>query len=213
MTKSRCMSSDRLKATIAGVLATGLAAAAPLAAQSGRAAAPVTVEAAPISVPADYVIGPEDVLTVNFRYEPDISGDVTVRPDGKISLAIVKDIDAAGLTIEQLRVKLNEAAAPYLKGDPAISVQAKLIKSRKVSIIGEVAKQGEYDLLGPTNVVQLLARAGGLGAYANQEKILIVRTVNGKQTSRIFNYSEFKKGKNLEQNILLQPGDQVIVPE
>ena len=212
MTTRRVTSVDRMKAVLTGVLAVAIVTSAPLAAQSGRAETPVTVEAAP--VPADYVIGPEDVLTINFRYEPDISGDVTVRPDGKISLQIVKDIDAAGLTVEQLRVKLNEAAAPYIKGDPAISVQAKLIKSRKVSIMGEVGgRQGEYPLLGPTNVTQLLAQAGGLGPYANQKRILIIRTVNGKQTSRIFNYDDFKKGKNLEQNILLQPGDQIIVPE
>jgi polysaccharide export outer membrane protein len=199
---------------IAGVLTAVLATVpATVSAQSRQPIGPVTVEADPVVVPADYVIGPEDVLTINFRYEPDISGDVTVRPDGKISLAIVKDIVAVGLTIEELRATLNKAAACCLKGDPAITVQAKTIKSRKVSIIGEVNKQGEFPLLGPTKVVQLLALAGGLTLYADQEKILIVRTVDGKQTSRIFNYDQFKKGKNLEQNILLQPGDQVIVPE
>jgi polysaccharide export outer membrane protein len=163
-------------------------------------------------VPTDYVIGPEDVLNVHFRYDEDLSGQVTVRPDGKISLPLVRDVDVAGLTIEEARARLTELASGLFQGDPAITVQAVEIHSRKVFIDGNVAKVGAYPLLAPTSVLQLIATAGGLLEWAKQKDIVILRTVDGRQVAYEFNYNDVKKGKNLQQNILLKPGDTVVVP-
>jgi polysaccharide export outer membrane protein len=184
----------------------------------GAASAPITVsatasQAEPLVVPADYVIGAEDVLTIQFWKEADMSGDVPVRPDGKISLPLVNDVDVAGLTIEQLRLKLNKAATPFLTNPPNVAVQVKQINSRRVFITGLIAKPGAYPHLGPMDVLTLITLAGGLQDFANEERIVIIRTENGVQTSRIFDYSQVKQGKRLEQNIQLKPGDRIIVPD
>lgn len=162
-------------------------------------------------VPADYVIGPEDVLTIVFWREKDLSGDVAVRPDGRISLPLLNEVDAAGLTPEQLRVRLTQAADKFLT-EPTVTVVVKQINSRKVFITGQVAKQGYYALGGPTTVLQLIAMAGGTLEYADEKNISITRLEKGKQVRLKFNYEDFKKGKNLEQNITLRPGDTIIVP-
>ena len=164
-----------------------------------------------IEVPADYVIGADDVLTIVFWREKDISGDVPVRPDGRISLPLLNDVEAAGLTPEQLRVRLTGLADKFIS-EPTVTVMVKQINSRRVYITGEIAKPGPYQLGGPTKVLQLITIAGGVREYADEKNISIIRTVNGKETRLRFNYDEVKKGKNLDQNVLLKPGDQVIVP-
>jgi len=175
---------------------------------AGAAAAPV---AGAVEVPADYVIGPEDVLGVVYWRDKDMSGDVAVRPDGKISLPLLNDVQAAGMTPAQLRDKLVEASKQYFE-DPSITVVVKQMNSRKVFITGEVGKPGPYPLAGPTTVLQLISIAGGLRDYADSKKILIVRNEHGKQTSFLFNYKDVVSRKNLRQNIELKPGDTVIVP-
>ncbi len=162
-------------------------------------------------VPGDYVIGPDDVLTIVFWREKDLSGDVAVRPDGKISLPLLNDIEAAGLTPEELRLRVT-AAAEKLMEEPTVTVVVKQINSRKVFITGQVAKPGPYPLNGPTTVVQLLAIAGGVLEYADDKNIAIMRTENGRPVSLRFNYDQVKKRRNLEQNIQLKPGDTIIVP-
>lgn len=176
---------------------------------ASRNAAPAIPAGA--AVPADYVIGPDDVLTIYFWREKEMSGDVAVRPDGRISLPLLNDIDAAGLTPEELRVRVTEAANTLIE-DPTVTVVVKQINSRKVFITGQVGKPGPYPLSGPTTVVQLIAMAGGVAEYADDKNISIVRVENGKQVSLRFNYDEVKKRKKLEQNILLKPGDTIIVP-
>jgi polysaccharide export outer membrane protein len=164
-----------------------------------------------VVVPADYVIGADDVLTILFWREKEMSGDVQVRPDGRISLPLLNDVVAAGLTPEQLRVKLTEASTMLI--DPAVTVVVKQINSRKVYITGNVNKPGPYPLGGPTTVMQLITTAGGLLEYADQEDIGILRTdAAGKQTRLRFNYKDVARGRRLEQNILLKPGDTIIVP-
>lgn len=163
------------------------------------------------AVPADYVIGADDVLTIVFWREKDLSGDVAVRPDGRISLPLLNDIEAAGLTPEQLRLRVTGAAAKLLE-EPNVTVIVKQINSRKVYITGQVNRPGPYPLTGPTTVVQLIAMAGGVHEYADDENITIMRTEHGKQISFRFNYDEVKKRRRLEQNIPLKPGDTVIVP-
>jgi polysaccharide export outer membrane protein len=162
-------------------------------------------------IPADYVIGPDDVLTIVYWKDKDMTGDVTVRTDGKISLPLLNDVQAAGLTPTQLRDRLLDQSKRYIE-DPSITIVVKQINSRKVFITGEVIKPGPYALTGPMNVLQLLALAGGLKEYADSKKIVIVRTENGRSVSYPFNYKDATAGKSLEQNIELKPGDTVVVP-
>jgi polysaccharide export outer membrane protein len=162
-------------------------------------------------IPPGYVIGADDVLTVVFWRDKEMSGDVAVRPDGKISLPLLNDVEAAGLTPEQLRERLTQAAGRLIE-DPNVSVIVKTINSRKVFVTGQVGKPGPYPLSAPTTVLQLLATAGGVLEYAKAKDIRIMRTESGKQVSYKFNYKDVIEGKNLKQNIELKPGDTVIVP-
>jgi polysaccharide export outer membrane protein len=194
------------------VLCSLVTSAAQQAATPGGNGSADTPAAAPLPVvPADYVIGAEDVLGIVFWREKELSADVAVRPDGRISLPLLNDVDAAGLTPEQLRVRITEAANKYVE-EPTVSVVVKDIRSRKVFITGHVAKPAAYSLGGPTTVMQLITMAGGVQEFADDEKIQIIRTENGRQISLRFNYDQVKKGKNLQQNILLKPGDTVVVP-
>jgi len=172
-----------------------------------QAAAP----AAPVVVPSEYMIGSDDVLKVDFWRDKDLTSDVTVRPDGKISLPLMNDIQAAGLTPAQLRDRIADAAKTYVE-DPVVTVEVKAINSRKVFITGEVKKPGPYSLTSALSVLQLISIAGGLGDYAKSEKITIVRSEGGKLTSFKFNYKEVLNQRKLEQNIELKPGDSVLVP-
>jgi polysaccharide export outer membrane protein len=196
------------------VLAVGFASVERVAAQS-TAASPVpatTTNGAPVlKTPPGYVIGPEDVLTIVFWREKDLSGDVIVRPDGRISLPLLNEFEASGLTPDQLREKILTAADQYVQ-EPNLTIVVKQINSRRVYITGMVHKPGPYSLMAPTTVVQLLAMAGGLQDYAEKKNIVVMRTVDGSPVSYRFNYKEVIDGKNLKQNIELKPGDTVIVP-
>lgn len=174
-----------------------------------RAATPVVP--AGVVTPPDYVIGPDDVLNIVFWREQDLSSEVAVRPDGKISLPLLNEIQASGLTPEQLRGNLTQAANRYVE-DPAVTVVVKAINSRKVFITGLVGKPGPYPLSSPTTVLQLIAMAGGVQEYAKADRIVVMRTENGRTVSHKFNYKQVSEGKNLQQNIELKPGDTIIVP-
>jgi polysaccharide export outer membrane protein len=181
--------------------------------QNGNPAKPPAGVNIPAGVPtpADYVIGPDDVLTVVFWREKDLSGDVAVRPDGMITLPLLNDVKATGLTPEQLRDQLTKAAEKFVEV-PSVTVVVKQINSRKVFVTGMVGKAGPYPLTGPTTVMQMLAMAGGVHEFADQKNITILRTENGRQIAFRFNYKDVKKRKNLKQNIELKPGDTIIVP-
>jgi polysaccharide export outer membrane protein len=167
---------------------------------------------APAAAPSPaYVIGPEDVLSVVFWRDKEMTTDVVVRPDGKISLPVLNEIDAAGLTPEQLQQRILHAASRYVE-HPSAPVIVKEIKSRRVFITGQVNKPGEYVLIGPMRVVQLIALAGGLQEFADGSHISVMRVDNGRQVAFPFNYDEVKNRKNLAQNIELKPGDTVIIP-
>ena len=159
----------------------------------------------------DYKIGTDDVLSIVFWREKDLSGDVTVRPDGKITLPLLNELDAAGLTPEQLREKVRESAGKFVQ-DPEVTVLVKTMNSRRVFITGQVGKPGAYPLMGATTVLQLIAMAGGVNEYADAENISVMRTENGKATALRFNYKDVSKRKKLEQNVELKPGDTVVVP-
>jgi polysaccharide export outer membrane protein len=172
--------------------------------------APKDPNASPV-LPLGYSIGPDDILSIVFWRDKDMSMDVQVRPDGMISLPLINDVLAAGQTPDQLREKLTEESKKYLE-DPNVTVIVKEIRSRRVFIQGQVAKQGPYPLTGPTTVLQLISLAGGMGEYADSKNIMVVRIENGKQVPHKFNYKEVISGKKLAQNIELKPGDTVVVP-
>ena len=164
-----------------------------------------------ITPPADYVIGADDQLKIVFWRDDSLSGDVVVRPDGKISLTLLNDIQAAGLTPNQLRENLTQAAAKYVT-DPSVTVIVKAINSRKVYVTGQVNKPGPYLLNDNMTILQMLAVAGGLQEWADADHILVMRTENGQTKSYKFNYKDVRKGKGLQQNIPLKPGDTIVVP-
>jgi len=192
------------------------AAQGPTPARPAPAAAPAAAPkpgSAPEAVkpPEDYVIGTDDLLSVSFWREKELSTDVVVRPDGKITLPLINDVYAAGLTPDQLREKVLTEAARYLE-DPSPTVVVKQINSRKVFITGEVFKPGPYALTAPTSVLQLIAMAGGLQEFAQKKDIMILRMEAGRQIAFTFDYSSVVKRKNLQQNIFLKPGDTIVVP-
>jgi polysaccharide export outer membrane protein len=180
----------------------------PPGAPSG-AASPSVV--AGVEVPEHYIIGPGDVLGIVFWREKELSGDVAVLPDGRITLPLINEVAAAGLTPEQLRSALIEAARQFVT-DPTATVVVRQVNSRRVFVTGMVAKPGQYPLYQTMTVLQLIATAGGLLEYAQSEDIVIIRREPGHIVSFSFNYKQVIKKKNLHQNIDLKPGDTVVVP-
>jgi polysaccharide export outer membrane protein len=164
-----------------------------------------------VVTPPDYVIGPDDVLSVVFWREREMSGDVIVRPDGKISLPLVNDVMAAGLTPEQLRERITQQASAFVK-EPQATVVVKAINSRRVYITGQVEKPGSYPLTSRLSVMQLIATAGGLKEYAKSDRIVVMRFEQGREVRYRFDYKQVLEGKNAAQNLDMQPGDTVVVP-
>jgi polysaccharide export outer membrane protein len=164
------------------------------------------------STPAvpEYVIGIDDVLTIKIWQDASMSGDFMVRPDGKISMPLLNEIDAVGLTTMQLCNRVTQAAKQFLES-PTVSVVVKGFNSRRVFITGNVGKPGAYPMSGRLDIVQLITLAGGLQEFAKKKEILVIRNENGKTVSFKVNYDDISKGKNLNQIIELKPGDQVIV--
>lgn len=173
-----------------------------------RAASATTLAA---NLPPNYVIGPDDVLGIVFWGDEGLTGDVVVRPDGKISVPLLHDIQAAGLTPEALRDSLMKAGSRYLES-PNATVVVRQINSRKVFITGRVQRSGPYVLTAPTTVLQLIALSGGLTDWAQEDQIVVMRNENGRQVRFKFNYNDVREGKKLQQNIMLEPGDTVVVP-
>src|SRR5918993_4750046 len=173
-------------------------------AQSVPTAAAAAVAPRPTDpvVPPGYLIGTDDVLSIMFWKDKDMSADAQVRPDGRIALPLINEVQAAGLTPEQLREKITEESKKYME-DANITVVVRQINSRKAFITGEVHKPGPYPLTSPTTVLQLISLAGGLREYADSKKIVIMRSENGRQTSLPFNYKDVASGKKLNQNIEL----------
>lgn len=175
---------------------------------------PTPAQVAPTGVtpPAGYVIGPDDVLAIVIWREKEMSSDVVVRPDGMISLPLLNELQAAGLTPDQLRAVIEKAASKYVS-EPNASVVVKEIHSRKVYVTGMVVKGGPFPLSGDMTVMQAIALAGGLQEYADSKNIVIIRKDEGRERYFKFNYKDVLKQKNVAQNILLKPGDTIVVPE
>lgn len=178
---------------------------------SGRQASVGASQPGPAAEPSDYVIGPDDVLGIVFWRETDLSGDVVVRPDGRITLPVIGEMMAAGLRPEQLQEQIQAAATKYIN-DPNVAVVVRTINSRKVFVTGRVTTPGTYDLKTAIRIMQAIALAGGLTEYADAKNITVLRTKSGQTQVLKFNYRDVAKGKNLDQNVLLLPGDTIIVP-
>lgn len=155
-----------------------------------------------------YRIGPEDILEISVWKEPNLTKQVAVSPDGRISFPLVGEILAAGATIEEIEYKVKEDIRRYIP-DAVVTVMLVQANSFKVFVLGKVARPGAYTIGKRVNVLQALSYAGGLTQFAKDDRIIIVRN---NEYERHFNYKKIKEGQSLEQNILLEKGDVIIVP-
>ncbi|MGH9563282.1 MAG: polysaccharide biosynthesis/export family protein [Terracidiphilus sp.] len=158
-----------------------------------------------------YVIGAQDVLDVDVWKEKELTRTVEVRPDGRISLPLLNDVQASGLTPMQLAANISDGLKKFIT-DPQVTVIVTQINSQRVYILGEVTKPGAYPLLPGMNVLQALSSAGGFTMFANTKKIYVLRQQAGKQKKFPFNYKDVISGKRTDQNIVLRAGDQIVVP-
>lgn len=158
-----------------------------------------------------YKIGAQDLIRVDVWREDQLTRTVPVRPDGKITLPLLNDVQAAGMTPMELAGVVREGLKKFIT-DPQVTVSVTEINSRRIYVNGEVNKSGAYQLLPHMTVLQALSGSGGFTAFARIKNIYVLRNENGKSTRIPFNYREAIKGKNPEQNIELQPGDVVVVP-
>jgi polysaccharide export outer membrane protein len=165
----------------------------------------------PATLDPNYIIGSQDVLDITVWKEPDISRSEPVRPDGKISLPLLNDVQAAGLTPLQLSNQIKEGLNKFLT-NPEVTVIVSQIGNQRIYILGEAARPGAYVMLPKMTILQALSNAGGFSAFANQKKIYVLRQVSGKQEKLYFNYKEVIEGKDPSQNIELLPGDTIVVP-
>jgi polysaccharide export outer membrane protein len=197
---------------LAVVTAALLAVAPVTAGASAQAQDKPTNAKPPVVVPADYTLGPDDLLTITLvGQDPKYSVDVTVRPDGKITILPVGEILAAGLTLLELKAELTSAYAKHFQA-PVVLVSPKQINSRTVTIAGMVHRPGAYRLNDPMNVIQLIVKAGGLQPNADKESIQIIRRhPDGKVETIPFNYKQLFEPKVVTKIPQLRPGDQVVV--
>jgi len=158
-----------------------------------------------------YVIGPEDVLDISVWKEPEVSRVVPVRPDGRVSLPLLSDVQAAGLTPTQLAARISEGLTEFIAG-PQVTVIVTTINSQRIYIVGEMARPGTYPLVPGMTVLQALSNAGGFTLFADIKNIYILRQENGKQVKYPFNFKDVIKGKKPEQNVGLKTGDTIIIP-
>lgn len=166
------------------------------------------------TIPAspDYVIHPDDVLDVSVWKQPDLSfRGLPVRPDGRISLPLVNDIQASGLTAMQLSAAITQKLKKYLV-DPQVTVVVATVNSQRYYMLGEVPHPGVFPLLPGMTALQALSAAGGFTEFANSNKIYILRQINGKQVKLPFNYKAVLGGKDLQENVQLKPNDTIVVP-
>ncbi len=197
---------------VLGLLAASSAAVA--AQQAGKAPASGganagAASAATKSADPNYVIGPQDVLDISVWEEDQLTQTVPVRPDGKISMPLLNDVQAAGLTPTQLAGQITESLKKFVT-DPQVTIIVREINSQRVYMLGEVARAGAYPLLPNMTVLQALSSAGGFTQFANVKKIYVLRVENGKQQKFPFNYKHALESP--DENILLKAGDTIVVP-
>ena len=210
-------------AAAASLLAGGAAVAQELAAPGTVATAPTSAVTATVEKPAatkvetailsnanDYKIGPEDLLDISVWKNPELSRTVPVRPDGKVSLPLVNDIQAAGLTPTALRQQLIDRLSEFIPA-PEVAVIVREVHSMKVAVVGSVKTPGRYELKSAATVLEMIALAQGFTDFASRDRVVILRQQNG-ETKRIpFNYRKVAAGDE-ESNLVVQPGDIIVVP-
>jgi polysaccharide biosynthesis/export protein len=157
-----------------------------------------------------YIIGSEDVLYIQVWKEEALSQTVLVRTDGKISLPLLDDVQAAGLTPLKLKEVLTEKFKTFVE-NPLVTIIVREAKSFKVFLSGQVIKPGVFALIGDTTILQVIAMAGGFTEWANQRKVLLIRRENGREVRKTVNYKKIVLGE--AENILVKPGDTIIVPD
>lgn len=162
-------------------------------------------------IPNDYVIGEEDVLTITIWKEHDLSGTMVVRPDGKITVPLVGEVNVVGMKPVELQALLEDRLKPFVTV-PQVSISVNQINSRKIYLIGQVVREGTFPINTSMTVLQVLSAAGGLRDFAKRKKIYILRKQGDEEIRFPFNYDAAIHGRNREQNILVQPGDTIVVP-
>jgi polysaccharide export outer membrane protein len=196
-------------------LATGLFAApqggssqsAPSSSNKTTAPAPAIIAPGAAAGTKTFKVGPQDILKIIVWREPDFTGLYTVHSDGKITLPLAGDVQAGGLTAEEIQENVTTALSKLIQ-KPNVTVTVQQILSQKYYMDGQIGRPGEYQLTSPTTILEAISIAGGLRDFANGKKIYVLRG-----DRRIpFNYKEVIKGKNLTQNIQLQPGDHIVIP-
>lgn len=160
---------------------------------------------------APYVVGPEDILSIYVWKEPDLTQDVTVLPDGKLTFPLVGQIQAQGRTVMELKDAITQRLQEYVTA-PEVTVVVREINSRRIYTLGKLNSPGSYPLVAGMTVIQALSTAGGLAEWADEKNILVIRREGEKEVQYKFDYKEYISGKNLEQNILLKPNDTIVVP-
>jgi polysaccharide export outer membrane protein len=193
------------------LIAMGAAAAQPQADKSKPNPAGTTNPPRSATNDPNYVIGPSDELTINVWKEADLSKVIPVRPDGKISLPLLNDIQAAGQTPMQLASAITEKLSKFVN-NPQVTVIVTAINSQRVYVLGEVGRAGAYPMLPDMTVLQAISSAGGLSQFAKQKDIYVLRMDNGHQQRFPFDYKQVIRGQKTEENIVLKPGDTVVVP-
>ena len=180
--------------------------------QGGRKTADPPNPPNPKGVDSDYIIGPSDVLAINVWKDPELTRTVLVRPDGKISLPLIGELEVSGLTAPSLQRLVAQKLKDYIS-NPQVTVIVQEVKSRTYSVLGKIAKPGSFELGKPTTVLQAIAIAGGFLDFAKPNKMYIIRPVSGGSTETLpFDYKKVIKGQNPEQNIELKNGDTILVP-
>jgi polysaccharide export outer membrane protein len=168
------------------------------------------VQASTPGIPSDYIIGADDTLRISVWKEPDMSVMLPVRPDGKISMPLLDDVQAAGMTPMQLGTSIREKLKKYI-ADPRVTVVVTAMNSQRIYVLGEVVHTGAMPLLPNMTVLQALSSAG-FTQFANLKAVYLLRMQDGKQTKLPFNYKDAIKGRGNQQNITLKPGDTIVVP-
>lgn len=185
----------------------------PARAQNNPAPAPGGSAAVPAARPHDdsFVIGNDDVLAINVWKEPDISRSIPVRSDGKISLPLVGEVQAAGLTPLALEKDIAGKLKNFIS-EPEVTVMVQQVNSQKFNILGQVARPGSYAIANSPTVLDAIALAGGFRDFAKKKNIYVLRQSATGETRIPFNYKDVSQGKNMSQNVKIQPGDTIIVP-
>jgi len=159
----------------------------------------------------NYLLGPEDAIEISVWKEPELTKQLIIRPDGKISYPLIGEIQAAGRTVKELREEISKRLEKFVT-DAQVTVLLLKAQHYKIYVVGKVQKPGEFVAGRPVTVMQALAMAGGLTPFASPGRIVILRKSGDKEQTLPFNYKEVSRGRNLEQNRVLLPGDVVVVP-